>query len=58
MRRLAARAKHLAGWPGAKMTGAAQPNNDLPGQKRMGESQNLDLKGHGAAACRAVGSAA
>ena len=48
-------------WPdgrGAKMTGAAQPNHDLRGQKRMGDSQNLDLKGHGAAARRAVGSAA
>jgi len=48
-------------WPdgrGGTMTGAAQPNNDLRGQKRMGDSQNLDLKGHGAAARRAVGSAA
>jgi hypothetical protein len=43
---------------GAKMTGAAQPNHDLRGQKRMGDSQNFDLKGHGAAARHAVGSAA
>jgi hypothetical protein len=68
MRRLSARAQHhSAGYPsetgdwpdgrGAKMTGAAQPNHDLRGQKRMGDSQNLDLKGHGAAARRAVGSA-
>ena len=48
-------------WPdgrGAKMTGAAQPNNDLRGQKRIGDSQNLDLKGHGAAERRAVSFAA
>jgi len=48
-------------WPdgrGAKMTDAAQPNHDLRGQKRMGDSQNLYLKGHGAAARGAVGSAA
>jgi hypothetical protein len=55
-------------WPngrGAKMTDAAQPNHDLRGQKRVGDSQNLDLnsqnldlKGHGAAARGVVGSAA
>ena len=58
MRRLSARAQHRSDGRGAKMTGAAQPNHDLRGQKRMGDSQNLDLRGHGAAARRAVGSAA
>jgi len=34
-------------WPdgrGANMTGAAQPNNDLRGQKRMGDAQILTSK--------------
>jgi hypothetical protein len=58
---LFARCAETGDWPdgrGAKMTGAAQPNHDLRGQKRMGDSQNLDLKGHSAAARCAVGSAA